>query len=349
MSITSTDFYTLRNYYQNLVSLPGRNIIRDFYEKFYFYSSAYKIDLCDITLPSSEVDSFTDEEKYKYYEFIHRFIIFLIKIKKLYILEKINIYDDTDTFHLRQFLLCDADEKKYTDMKYSFTPSDITADNYFITSKLDLTKIGPLSNANSLFKADLKPMTTEDKAPLQIGIMGIITGVFKLYKTKTNDFIFINTNKITKYDFELIAAGISKKLGYSATFTFDLTKTLNTPKFIFDFTPTIKDYYQGKDEYDKQVENETHNLNEFKENHAELLKTMTELYKGRPKVMNGGNKGKYELYSNANSVFINYNNKKAYLYESDNKIFILINNKNIYLTKKSLNYNKNLNKYFIKI
>ncbi len=323
------DYYKLTNYYQNLDGEdPGKNIY-GIYKYLKNLSKNNDINLFDIALKSDKVDLFTDEEKYKYYEFIHRFIIYLIKNGKLYILDKTKNTNKDYCFHLRECLLSDNDKKKYEDINYSFNPEDRSKDNYFITSQLNLND-RMLLNANRLNQVGLTPMEPEEKGELMIGIMGIITGKFKLYKTDDDKFIYINEAKITKDDYNQIARNISS---YPRTiperFNFNTSKTLNTPNFISGSTDTY--------------------LDEFKANHAELLRTMTELYDKSGPGMSGGNKGKYELYSNANSVFINYNNKKAYLYESDNKIFILINNKNIYLTKKSLNYNKNLNKYFIKI
>jgi hypothetical protein len=325
------DYCTLTSYYDNLDKSAPNNIF-DIYNRLSDLSNydTNDINLYDIALPYVKVDSLEDEEKYKYYEFIHRFIIYLIKNGKLYILDKTLNMMERNSFHLRECLLSDNDKIKYEDINYSFTPNNISADNYYITSQLNLDD-RMLLNANRLKEIGLTPMKAEEKGELMIGIMGIIKGEFKLYKTDKGDFIYINEAKIKQKDYEEIETNIKINIHTyrNGTIKFNRSKTLNTPNFIS----------RSKETY----------LDEFKKNHAELLKTMTELYDKSSPGMSGGNKGKYELYSNANSVFINYNNKKAYLYESDNKIFILINNKNIYLTKKSLNYNKNLNKYFIKI
>lgn len=63
---------------------------------------------------------------------------------------------------------------------------------------------------------------------------------------------------------------------------------------------------------------------------------------------NGGN-NIYYINSNNNIAYINYSNKKINFYQTENKIYIIIDKKKIYITKKIFGYNKELNKYFIKL
>ena len=62
----------------------------------------------------------------------------------------------------------------------------------------------------------------------------------------------------------------------------------------------------------------------------------------------GGN-NIYYINSNNNIAYINYSNKKINFYQTENKIYIIIDKKKIYITKKIFGYNKELNKYFIKL
>jgi hypothetical protein len=169
----------------------------------------------------------------------------------------------------------------------------------------------------------------------------IYNGDYYLFKTKNEEYILINKRIIQEKHFDIIIKNINDYSSKSSIiFVFN---SLNFANILLN--SNLSDNSNNIGEYNtKNIEQIYHKL-------GYIDKLYSILYTSNKLKVNGGNKKKYEIHNNKknNEAYIKYNKKKYYFYKNNKKIFIEINNKIIYLSKKSLNYDKNLNTYFINI
>ena len=340
------------------------NIFLD-YNELNYYSKQICEKLNTSWYPSStKVEKCRNNILIEYYEFIHKFITYIIyNGNKLYALDYVYEYGgkEDNFFSLRKIYFHKDDEELYKVSNYIFKDINATnekdkkdEDNHKQYINLDIKDIDvPRIDPTLILERDKKYINRptyaakrfkHDKEQLTIDIEKILYNEINIYKTEnTDEYLLvdkkINGSKIT--DIKLLEK--IKTENKDIPYNFDL-----------DFINIIS-----------KIESDDY-FRIFRENNEALLKRIKLFYKvvyndnvERDDVIRmanytgGGNKTTYKLYTNkkTNLAYINYNNKKSYFYENDNdnKIYIKIDDKNVYLTKQSISYDEKLNSYFVKL
>lgn len=185
--------------------------------------------------------------------------------------------------------------------------------------------------------------------------------ILTLYKTN-NSYLIIKDSSNTNEKLKGIFTSVSSITDINIKFKFT---PLHLPQFIEE-NDDIKTYIKSENqlnEYILKINKIYYDVVEYlRSPHTaqitELQTAIRELeneYKSdseseeERRIRIGGSNNKYKICSNkkTNYAYINYNKKKSYFYENENKIYIKIDNKIIHITKKSLNYDKKTNNYYL--
>ncbi len=294
------------------------------YQNAYAYNYQKDINACILNITS------------KYYEFIHKFITYIIfNGNKLYALDYFHDYTyQTEHFYsLNKIFFDEYDYKFYTVSNYVFNDinehDDIEHDKYI-----------------NLYFEDINDKIVDPSLKLkkkEIDIRRIFENDINIYKKE-------NTNEYLLVDIKLHSSWHSHE---------ELLDKSSREYFKKKYNPFKLDFFN----IINTIESDDY-FRKFRDNNEDLLKRMKLLYKifydktankkDFFRIVNykgGRNKTTYKLYTNkkTNLAYINYNNKKSYFYENDNKIYIKIDDKIVYLTKKSISYDEKLNSYFVKL